>query len=171
MTESLVFVELLNEQGQPSGTAEKDSAHRQGLLHRAVSVVLINPRGYWLMQRRAVHKYHSGGLWSNTSCSHPLPGQPALEAAKRCLMDEMGIDCELQFALDFVYRADVGGGMVEHEHDSVFVGHFDGDPSPSAEEVEAWAWLHPDEIAAQLANDRSHFSSWFPLIFNRIHPL
>jgi isopentenyl-diphosphate delta-isomerase len=152
---------LVDNRDAPIGTAEKLAAHRAGRLHRAFSVFVLSPRGEVLLQRRAQGKYHSGGLWSNTCCSHPRPGESTVEAARRRLREEMGFDCDLETACSFVYRAEVGGGLVEHEYDHIFLGHWDGTPTPDPAEVEEWRWVPADELRRELRTRPGRFTYWF----------
>ena len=123
----------------PLGTAPKLDVHRDGRLHRAVSVLLFDDDGRVLLQRRAAAKYHSAGLWANTACGHPRPGETVLDAARRRLRAEMGIDAPaLTVAGRFVYRAQLDAGLVEHELDHVVVGRWSGMPNPDAGEVSSW---------------------------------
>lgn len=143
------------------GTLEKLRAHMEGALHRAFSVFVFDSEGRMLLQRRAAAKYHSGGLWSNTCCSHPRPGEAVIDAARRRLREEMGFACPLSEAFRFVYRADVGGGLVEHEYDHVFIGRFGGEPTPNPDEVEGWRWVAVDEVRAEMERDPDAFTFWF----------
>ena len=110
MTEEHVV--LVNTLDQNEGTMEKMKAHREGRLHRAFSVFILNSRGQLLLQQRALHKYHSGGLWTNTCCSHPRAGESVIEAGKRRLVEEMGMQCQLEKGFDFIYRSELDGGLV-----------------------------------------------------------
>jgi isopentenyl-diphosphate delta-isomerase len=103
-------VVLVNEYDQPIGTMEKMEVHQRGLLHRAFSVLLFNSRGELLLQKRARSKYHSGGLWTNTCCSHPFPGEEVTQGARRKLVQEMGIVAKPQPAFSFIYRATFENG-------------------------------------------------------------
>ena len=161
-------VVLVDERDAEVGTLEKQRAHAEGRLHRALSVFVLDREGRILIHRRAGAKYHSGGRWTNTCCSHPRPGEPVEEAARRRLREEMGIDCALEPAFAFVYRAEVGGGLVEHEYDHVFVGRWEGAPSPDPGEVEAWAWARPDEVLACMDADPDAYTPWFRLLMH--HP-
>lgn len=160
-------VVLVDENDGEVGTLEKQRAHAEGRLHRALSVFLFNSRGEMLLQRRAAAKYHSGGLWTNTCCSHPRPGEAVDQAARRRLREEMGIDCPLEPAFEFTYRAQVGPGLVEHEYDHVFLGRYDGEPAPSGDEVEAWRWVPVDALAEEVAAAPERFTPWFRLVFAR----
>ena len=122
---------LVDEHDREIGTDAKLSAHAAGKLHRAFSVFIFDTDGNMLLQRRAATKYHSGGLWSNTCCSHPRPGESVHEAAQRRLQEEMGLDCSLQLALSFTYRKELGNGLSEYEYNHVFLGQFNGTPAPN----------------------------------------
>ena len=160
-------VVLVDESDAEVGTAEKLRAHVEGRLHRAISVFVVDDGGRLLLQRRAAGKYHSGGQWTNTCCSHPRPGEPAPDAAVRRLREEMGIGARLRPAFRFVYRADVGGGLVEHEYDHVFVGRHDGaDPRPDPDEVDGWRWASLDELRAELRDSPERFTPWFRMVMD-----
>ena len=159
---------LVDEEDRVLGTAEKMDAHRSGGLHRAFSVFVFDSAGNVLLQKRARDKYHSGGLWSNTCCSHPRPGETIVEAARRRLFEEMGFTCELREVFSFVYRAEVGNDLVEHEYDHVLVGTFDGQPSPDAREVEDWRWCAMDELRKDLAGNPANYTRWLTLAFERV---
>jgi isopentenyl-diphosphate Delta-isomerase len=160
-------VVLVDENDAELGTLEKQRAHLEGRLHRALSVFVLNSRGEMLLQRRAAAKYHSGGLWTNACCSHPRPGEAVDEAARRRLREEMGIDCAPRPAFAFTYRADVGGGLVEHELDHVFLARHDGDPRPDPDEVDGWRWMALSDIAAELDEAPERFTPWFRMVFAR----
>ncbi len=158
MSERVILVDAKD---TPIGTADKLEAHRSGGLHRAFSAFVFNDRGELLLQRRAEGKYHSGGLWSNTCCSHPRPGEETEPAARRRLMEEMGFSCPLETVTAMVYRAQVGGGLVEHEYDHLLVGRWNGRPSPDPEEVEDWRWADMDELRDEVARHPRRFTYWF----------
>lgn len=143
------------------GAAPKLDAHVEGLLHRAFSIFLFNARGEILLQRRADRKYHTPGLWTNTCCGHPRPGEVTAEAARRRLREEMGIDCELSPLFAFTYRAHLGSGLSEHEIDHVFVGRYDGSPRPDPREASAWRWIDPLEAQREMEEDPAGFTPWF----------
>ena len=143
------------------GVAPKLAAHREGCLHRAVSVVLFDDGGRLLLQRRADEKYHSGGLWSNTACGHPRPGESVEDAGRRRLLDELGIDgCELTRVDQFLYFADLGGGLVEHELDHVVVGRWNGEATPNPREVSETKWIGHDDLLAALVEEPGLFTAW-----------
>jgi isopentenyl-diphosphate Delta-isomerase len=158
---------LVDERDREVGVAEKMRAHAEGLLHRAFSVFVFDRAGRLLLQRRALSKYHSGGLWSNTCCSHPRPGETVAAAARRRLAEEMSFDCELRPAFEFLYRAELGGGLTEHEYDHVFVGSFDGEPRPDPSEVGDWRWIGWEELREDLAARPQRYSYWLRLALER----
>jgi isopentenyl-diphosphate delta-isomerase len=154
---------LVDEQDRELGFVEKLAAHRAGALHRAFSVFVFDARGRLLLQKRAAAKYHSGGLWSNTACGHPRPGEATDAAARRRLREEMSFECELREAFKFIYRASVGDALVEHEFDHVFVGEYMDDPAPDAAEVESWKWIALDDLRRDLVREPQAFSAWLKL--------
>lgn len=154
---------LVDEDDRQVGVAEKLSAHREALLHRAFSIFVFDAEKRLLLQRRARGKYHSGGLWSNTCCGHPRPGETVRAAAQRRLREEMNFVCELREAFHFIYRAELGNGLVEHEYDHVLVGEFDGSPAPSLAEVEDWRRIGMDELRCDLRERPHRYSSWLKL--------
>jgi len=157
MTERVV---LVNEDDREVGTAEKLEAHQRGLLHRAFSVFVFNSRGQLLLQKRAAGKYHSPGLWGNTCCSHPRPGEDLEVAVHRRLQAEMGFDCELRKLFSFIYRVPVGNDLIEHEVDHVFLGHHDGDPIANPEEVQDWKWIEVPALKEQIVRVPDEFAYW-----------
>ena len=161
-------VVLVDGEDRDVGTMDKLEAHRLGRLHRALSVFVFDGTGRVLLQRRAAAKYHSPGRWTNSCCGHPRAAEPAAEAARRRLFEELGIEVALEPVVTFTYRADVGGGLVEHEVDHVFAGRYDGEPRPDPTEVDEWRWARPDEIDAELAADPERFTRWFPFAWNAL---
>jgi len=155
------LVVLVDRADSTIGFAPKLEAHREGWLHRAVSVMLFDDAGRLLIQQRAEGKYHSGGLWSNTCCGHPRPGESVLAAANRRLRQELGIaDCELTSASEFLYYARVDDGLVEHELDHVLVGEWSGEVSPDPSEVSAIRWIDRAALLGELADRPSLFTPW-----------
>lgn len=154
---------LVDAHDREVGVGEKLQVHREGALHRAFSVFVFDAAGCLLLQRRAAEKYHSGGLWSNTACGHPRPGEATRAAARRRLREEMGIDCELRAAFGFIYRAELDGALVEHEYDHVFVGRYEGDPAPDPAEVEGWRWVTMGELRRALRAEPQRYSPWLKL--------
>ena len=161
------FVVLVDENDQDLELMEKMEAHEKGLLHRAFSVFILNDKGELMLQRRALEKYHSGGLWTNTCCSHPRQGETVEAAAHRRLMEEMGFDCNIEKAFDFIYRAELDKGLTEHEVDHLFIGHFSGQPQINPDEVAEWKWLGIDDVRKDLAENPQNYTAWFSIIFAR----
>jgi isopentenyl-diphosphate delta-isomerase len=161
-------VVLVDQRGTAVGVAPKLEAHQTGRLHRAVSVVLFDESGRLLLQRRANTKYHSGGLWSNTCCGHPRPGESVLDAAGRRLNDELGITgCELTEVSRFVYLAHVANDMVEHELDHVLIGRWTGETAPDPAEVSETRWVDRDTMFAELAGAPGLFTAWMRDVVDR----
>lgn len=155
-------VVLVDEDDHPLGTAEKRRAHEEGWLHRAISVFVFDAAGRLLLQQRSAGKYHSGGLWSNTCCSHPHPEEQPHHAAMRRLDEEMGFTCELTSALSFTYRAPVGSELIEHEYDHVFVGGVDQvTVEPNPDEVDDWSWEPAADVRAHVAAHPDLYTVWF----------
>lgn len=159
---------LVDAQDKELGIMEKMQAHHEGKLHRAVSVIIFNSQKQMLLQKRAIVKYHSAGLWSNACCSHPRPGEAPIEAAKRRLYEELGIKCELQKMFDFVYEVKLDSGLTEHEFDHVFAGICNDVPLPDPMEVGDWKYMNIDEIKTQIDSKPHDFTEWFKLIFEKI---
>jgi isopentenyl-diphosphate delta-isomerase len=153
---------LVDEADRPVGLMGKLAAHEAGRLHRALSVIIRDRQGRLLMQRRASAKYHSGGVWTNTCCSHPRPGEMPADAARRRLREEMGIDHDQLLPLFITtYCAEVGDGLVEHELVHVFAGQWDGAVHPDPAEVEDYAWVDPPALRADIRDHPERYSVWF----------
>ncbi|MGH3341894.1 MAG: isopentenyl-diphosphate Delta-isomerase [Carbonactinosporaceae bacterium] len=166
-----VLVELVDEQGTTSGYAPKLAAHQApGRLHRAFSVFLVDARGRLLLQRRGSGKYHSGGLWSNTCCSHTRPREDPLGAATRRVREELGVEAiGLTEVGTITYQvADPVSGLVEHEWNHLFVGRVADDPSPDPREVDDYAFVALDELGD--AGEGRSFTAWFPTVFGAVLP-
>ncbi len=155
------LVILVDAEDRQLGTAPKLAVHRDGRLHRAISVQILDTQGRLLLQRRHIGKYHSGGLWTNTCCSHPRPGETAHAAAQRRLGEEMGISCLLRPLFTTTYRAEVDKGMVEHELVHVFGGLYDGVVHPNPAEVDGVAWTTIAALRAAITLEPERYSAWF----------
>jgi isopentenyl-diphosphate delta-isomerase len=169
VTRSEVVV-LVDDSNHEIGVTEKRSAHQSGQLHRAVSVFAFDQSfRRVLLQRRNPHKYHSGGLWANTCCGHPRPGETAEGAAIRRLSEEMGLSSQLVFAFSHVYRLSLGAGMHEHEYDHVFVGTLDSSPpTPDPAEVIETEWVDVALLADQLSSHETTYALWFRELWPRV---
>lgn len=155
---------LVDENDNPVGTAEKLSAHRQNLRHRAFSVFIFRKQSEveLLLQQRANGKYHSANLWTNTCCSHPRPGEGVIQAGERRLREEMGLTVALKSAGLFHYIAHFDNGLVENEMDHVLVGFIEDqaitlDPN----EAQAYRWVTIAELSKELTNQPEQFTPWF----------
>jgi isopentenyl-diphosphate delta-isomerase len=163
MNDALERVILVDREDRPIGTAPKLGAHVEGRLHRAFSVLIDDGGGNLLLQRRAAGKYHSGGLWTNACCGHPRPGEDTQLAAQRRLAEEMGFSCPIVPMQTVVYRADVGGGLIEHEYVHLFAGRWHGAVVPDPDEAEAHAWRDFNSVTADAAARPYRYTAWFRL--------
>jgi isopentenyl-diphosphate delta-isomerase len=161
-------VVLVNEQDEAIGVMEKMEAHEKALLHRAFSVFIFNQSGELLLQQRALDKYHSGGLWTNTCCSHPRPNESVASAASRRLREEMGFEVPLEKIFDFVYQASFDNGLTEHEFDHVFVGYYDGTFEVNPQEVNDTIFRSMESIQQSLESHDGLFTAWFEIIFPKM---
>lgn len=159
---------LVDENDKPIGVAEKMEAHQQGLLHRAFSVFIFNSKGEMLLQQRALHKYHSGGLWTNACCSHPRAGEETKKAAERRLKEELGFDTSLNKVFDFVYMAKFDNGLTEHEFDHVFAGEYDGEINFNEKEVMDYCYKRTEKIHSSLLTHPQKYTVWFQLTFPKM---
>jgi len=159
---------LVDEHDVPVGRMEKIEVHRKALLHRAFSIFIFNDKGELLLQQRAANKYHSAGLWTNTCCSHPQPGEDTLASANKRLYEEMGIHAPLEKAFDFIYRAAFDNGLTEHEYDHVFTGYYDGDIKPNAEEVSDYCFKSMNDIRESMISHPQKYTEWFRIAFPKL---
>ena len=159
---------LVDPKGREIGTQEKMQAHRDGKLHSAFSIFIFNAVGELLLQKRARTKYHSGGLWTNTCCSHPRPGESYHSAARRRLNEEMGFDCELTGLFSFIYHAQLDNSLFEHELDHVFIGHYNGQPIPNLDEVDDWKWMNIRALKQDIRENPENYTYWFKLTLDRV---
>ena len=161
-------VVLVNEKDEAVGTMEKMAAHEQAILHRAFSVFVFNNGGDILMHQRAHSKYHSGGLWTNTCCSHPRPGEEVVAAATRRLQEEMGFTTNLTKAFDFTYKAAFDNGLTEHEFDHVFIGIYEGPIHFNPNEVAAYSFMTVKELEEQIQVTPDRFTAWFHIAYLKL---
>jgi isopentenyl-diphosphate delta-isomerase len=164
-------VTLVDSRNHVIGSCGKLAAHRQGVLHRAFSILIANPDGEMLLQRRAALKYHFASRWSNTCCGHPRPGEQTLAAAGRRLGEELGFSVPLEEFAELRYRAvDPTSGLIEHEHLHIFQGCYAGEPCPNPDEVGAYRWMHPNGVRRSLARFPDTFTPWFALLAATLEP-
>jgi isopentenyl-diphosphate Delta-isomerase len=159
---------LVDELDQELGVMEKMEAHQKGVLHRAFSVFVFNTKNELLLQQRALSKYHSAGLWTNTCCSHPRPNEPVFTAANRRLKEEMGMRVKLTHKTSFIYKTKFDNDLTEHEFDHVFEGKSDEAPVINTEEVEAYKWLSLSEIKEDLKKFPENYTVWFKIALEKV---
>jgi|YelNatPaOPRAMG01_1025707.scaffolds.fasta_scaffold12729_2 isopentenyl-diphosphate delta-isomerase len=165
MSEDVIIVD---ENDNEVGVKEKMEAHKEGRLHRAFSIFIFNSKGELLIQKRSRSKYHSGGLWSNTCCSHPKPGESIGDAAHRRLREEMGFDCDLKEVFHFIYRANLNNELTEYELDHVFIGRYDGEVNPNPSEVEDWKWVNINDLKKDMEQNPNKYTVWFKIALDRV---
>ncbi|NTU66533.1 MAG: isopentenyl-diphosphate Delta-isomerase [Candidatus Moranbacteria bacterium] len=161
------LINIADEKGNRIGEIEKMEAHMRGVLHEAFSIFIFNDAKQLLLQRRAQHKYHSGGLWTNTCCSHARVGEELESAAHRRLEEEMGFDTGLEEVGTFIYKTDeVGNSLIEHEFDHIFFGYADSNIliAPDPDEVSDWKWMDVDDIRKDIAENPGNHTAWFKMI-------
>lgn len=162
------MVILVDANDNPVGSMPKMEAHEKGLLHRAFSVLIFNSAGELLLQRRALDKYHSGGLWTNTCCSHPRPGEATADAAARRLREEMGLSAPLEHYTSFIYGTELDHGLREHEFDHVYIGRSDDAPIIDRSEVAEYRYMSPEDISRDMAANPGRYSVWFRIIWEKL---
>lgn len=155
---------LVDENDNEIGLMEKMQAHKEARLHRAFSVFIFNSKNELMLHKRAAGKYHSGGLWTNTCCSHPAPGEETETAAHRRLIEEMGFDCPVKEVFSFKYCRKLDNELTENELDHVFTGYYEKNPQPNPEEVEDWCWISHKELQTSIRNAPQNYTEWFKII-------
>lgn len=166
---SEIFIIKVDENDRELGKIEKMQAHHEGVLHRAFSVFVFNLNGELILQKRADSKYHSGGLWTNTCCSHPEYGESLENAVKRRLREEMGLECETEKGFDFIYRAELDHDLIEHELDHVFFGRTDAQPMINHHEASEWKYMEIDELRNEISEFPERFTVWLQICFERVY--
>lgn len=161
------MVTLVDNNDRRIAIEEKLRAHERGLLHRAFSIYVFDSRARLLIQRRAFSKYHSGGLWSNTCCSHPRPSEDLEKAASRRLMEEMGFCCSFRKLCQFTYKAPVDH-LIEHEYLHIFAGSYDGEVIPNEAEVAQYSWVKLDKLTRDIEIYPDRYTIWFRISLPRV---
>lgn len=167
MTEELVI--LVDRNDNQIGLMPKMEAHEKGLLHRAFSVFVFNTENELLLQQRALDKYHSPGLWTNTCCSHQREGENNIAAGKRRLQEEMGFQTDLKEVTSFIYKAPFDNGLTEHEFDHILIGNYNDSPNPNPDEVADWKWVPLDDVASDIKQYPEKYTAWFQIIFDKFY--
>jgi len=160
---------LVNEFDEQIGLMPKMEAHEKAVLHRAFSVFIFNDKQELMLQQRALTKYHSPGLWTNTCCSHQRDGETNINAGKRRLQEEMGFVTELKETTSFIYKAPFDNGLTEHEYDHILVGYYNDDPKLNFEEAADWKWMPLEEIKVDIALHPENYTAWFKIIFSKFY--
>lgn len=162
------FIIQVDEKDRQIGPIEKMVAHRDAVLHRAFSILIFNSKNELLLQKRDINKYHSGGLWTNTCCSHPRFMENLKVATTRRLKEEMGFTCDLKKIFSFIYKIDLENGLFEHEFDHVFIGKYDGDFIPNPFEVSETKWMSLEAIEEDVANNPDNYTFWFKTLLPEV---
>lgn len=158
---------LVNKEDEEIGTEEKLKVHEDAMLHRAFSIFVFSGRKM-LLQKRADRKYHCGGLWSNTCCSHPRSGETVEDAAHRRLKEEMGFDCKLKPDKPFIYKAEFDNGLTEHELDHIVIGDYNGEKiEPDPGEVGDWKWIGLEEVKKDVKENPGKYTPWFRIALDK----
>lgn len=165
MNDNLIIVDTNDLQ---TGKLDKMSVHKNGLLHRAFSVFIFNSYGELLLQQRADHKYHSGGLWTNTCCSHPRDGEDTRLAVSRRLKEEMNMECETHFAFSFIYKTKFENGLSEYEYDHVYWGVSDDAPKPDTSEVKSWKYVSLQQLEKDIQQSPDQYTAWLKISLPQI---
>jgi len=160
---------LVNDKDEPIGLMNKLEAHEKAILHRAFSVFVLNDENEVLVQQRSHQKYHSPLLWTNTCCSHQRSGETNIEAGKRRLFEEMGLQTELKELFHFIYEAPFDNGLTEHELDHVMIGYSNEEPNINLDEVENWKWMKIEAIKEDMIENPDFYTVWFKIIFDEFY--
>lgn len=160
---------LVNEKDEPIGLMPKMEAHEKALLHRAFSVFIFNDENELMLQQRALDKYHSPGLWTNTCCSHQREGESNIQAGMRRLQEEMGFVVDLQESISFIYKAPFDNGLTEHEFDHIMIGKYNGTPNINPSEVADWKWMDLEAVKDDMVLRPGLYTEWFKIIFEKFY--
>lgn len=167
MKEELVI--LVDQEDNKIGLMPKMEAHEKAVLHRAFSVFIFNKDNELMLQQRALHKYHSPGLWTNTCCSHQRDGESNIEAGTRRLREEMGFTAPLKETTSFIYKAPFDNGLTEHELDHILVGTYNDIPVINKDEVASWKWMPLEKVKEDIIVHPDQYTAWFKIIFDKFY--
>jgi len=162
---------LINEKDQEIGSEFKLKAHKDGKLHRAFSIFIFNSEGDLLLQKRSSKKYHSGGLWTNSCCSHPKPKEEISFSAHKRLKEELGFDCELSELFSFIYKSKLDKNLIENEFDHVFIGKFDGEPKINKKEASGIKWVNYNFLKKDIKENPEKYTYWFKVCYKKVFVL
>ena len=157
MEEQIIIVD---ENDQQIGMGGKLKVHQDGALHRALSLYIFNDQDELMLQQRAKDKYHCGGLWTNTTCSHPRIDEDLSDAAHRRLQEEMGFDTEMKKVGEYTYKVAFENGLTEHEYVHVFIGRYNDEPNLNPEEAMNWKWIKIEELENAIKKDSNAYTYW-----------
>ncbi len=160
---------LVNENDEQIGLMPKMEAHEKAVLHRAFSVFIFNDKNELMLQQRALDKYHSPGLWTNTCCSHQRDGETNIEAGRRRLQEEMGFVTELEESISFMYKAPFDNGLTEYEYDHVLLGNYNNEPIINIDEVASWKWMPLKDVKTDISENPEVYTEWFKVIFDKFY--
>ena len=160
---------LVDQDDNAIGLMPKMEAHEKAVLHRAFSVFILNNNNELMLQQRALHKYHSPGLWTNTCCSHQRDGEDNISAGRRRLQEEMGFDVSLKETISFIYKAPFDNGLTEHELDHVLLGHYEDAPNINPDEVADWKWMSITDVRDDILANPQQYTAWFKIIFKKFY--
>ncbi|TXG35686.1 isopentenyl-diphosphate Delta-isomerase [Seonamhaeicola maritimus] len=160
---------LVDENDVQIGLMPKMEAHEKAVLHRAFSVLIFNKKNELMLQQRALDKYHSPGLWTNTCCSHQRDGETNIEAGRRRLQEEMGFVTNLEESISFIYKAPFDNGLTEHELDHVLLGEYEDEPIINKEEVASWKWMPIEAVKVDISLNPHLYTEWFKVIFEKFY--
>lgn len=160
---------LVDENDVQIGTEGKMQAHIDGALHRAFSIFVFDGTGKMLLQKRAKEKYHSGGLWTNTCCSHPRPNESTIDAANRRLKEEMGMSCVLQHSFTFQYKSILDNNLIENEYDHVFIGISNDLPVLNRDEAEGFKYMETEAVIRSMEANPDEYTEWFKICIHELN--
>ena len=162
---------LVDENDKEVWLWEKMDVHEKWLLHRAISVLILNENWDMLLQQRALWKYHCPWLWSNATCTHPYLNENPVDAAHRRLQEEMWFDCEIEEKFSFHYIAHFDNWLTEHEYDHVFIWNYDWDIKINSEEVNDYKWVDVEELKKNIVQNPDIYTPWFKIILEKYYNL